>query len=282
MLNLREAAWGIRTYAVVVLVLFLARAASPAVASVSVISLALASSSPPSPLFLRALCVVGRVYTVLVFVAALRRDDAVLRVLASDTRSSPAYRPEGCALTYANVLATIDFYALAHVFGHVVKGAMLRSRMAVWISVVVFEAVEVVLASTAPRLFGYLRECWWDRFALDPLCNFLGTELGIALVGGGSRPFFRGFLPVAVGLVVAATDVLHFCLLTVLKLDVKTPLLAARMLLYASLGFPAVSALRKSPGKEMKISAGSPYLQLILCGLGAEILLCAVHATRGA
>lgn len=283
MLHLAEAPWNVRTCALGILLVWLAWAASLSVALVTILSLGLATSTSPPSKYLRALEFLGRAYAVLFIVVSFSSDDTLALILREPGRLVSDGRPRGCELTYQNLTATVDFYVLSHIFGHLVKGAMLRNRATVWISAFLFEAAEVILALVAPRSYGYLNECWWDRFLLDPICNFAGIELGIALAGGSMRWRVLGFWKViSTALVVAATDVLHFCLLTVLKVDIASPALAGRMLLYLNLGFLAARSLRgAAPGKRIPPPRTSRFADVIFAALAAEFALLCVLTVRG-
>jgi hypothetical protein len=261
-----------------------AQASSPATAVLTVAVLAL-SARRPSPAALIALLAVSYLYVLLVLFATLTPRSALVQALHAVDSSfrnapvAPDVRTEDCALSVRNLHRALDFYALAHILGYTIKGAMLRDRAALWVSSVAFEVVEYGLAAAAPAHFSNLAECAWDTLALDLLVtNVLGMELGLAVSGGAlplAAPAARTAVAVAAGLLVAATDALHFSLIAALRLDTASPLLSARMALFASLGFQATRQLRRWCRTRGRLFA--PHLCVMAAALVAEAVFCALR-----
>lgn len=209
-------------------------------------TLFLASLRPPPPLYQTALLALTILYNLSLLTLPLLSKPSLASLLAIiDTTYPPTpLRPRTttCTPTAANILSTLDIYVLAHVLGHVVKAAILRDRLAVALSALIFEALEAVLAHLLPA-FAHLAECAWDKLVLDLLLSDVaGMEAGLAL--SGTAPLSAAASATA-AIVVAAVDGGHFCIGAALGLAILSPLLVGRMALLTALGAEAGRTLRR-------------------------------------
>ncbi len=242
--------------AVVVAFLFVLYACASSVAAACLTAASLWASllhNPPRA-HLRVLRVAAGVYT-LTLCAGMAAPRAALRAVfehALPTASESTSRLDDCSLSLGNLARTLDMYALAHILGFAVKGAMVGDRRTLWIAGVVFESLEWALGAFAPITFPTLSECVFDRIFLDLLlCNALGIELGLAIrrrfrSDRKVEPSFPCLLSMLFpGCACAVADILHFCMIAALRIPIDAPILSARIALLASLGFPAMSEFRE-------------------------------------
>lgn len=270
-----------RAAGVLVLVLFawysFAAAALPALSTLALLSLAYAVpvfAAPPTRALLSLYVV--RLLTAATGPRAQRPPPRVPRTNG------------GCA-TRAALGSALDFYVLAHALGHAVKAAAVRDRRAVWASALAFEATEAVMAAAAPRVFGGLAECAWDKLVLDlALADALGIEVGLALAGGPA-PLRHGVSVAAVAAVLCAVDMLHFAIVEASGVRRDSHWLCARVALLAAAAFPAVRQLRvwevgrgdgegMGRGKVRRLPAllsDSPDVAVVVAVVAAETIFCA-------
>lgn len=239
-------------------------------------TLFLASLRPPPPVYQTALLALTLLYNLSLLSLALLSSPSLANVLATIDATYPPPplppRTKTCSPTPGNVLSTLDIYVLAHVLGHVVKAAILRDRLAVGLSAVIFEALEACLARFLPAL-AHLSECAWDKVVLDLLVSDVaGTEAGLAL--SGAAPLGAAESATA-AVVVAAVDCGHFCVGAALGLATLSPLLVARMALLTALGAEAGRTLRAR-----KAGEGTAQRALVAT-LAVEGAVCTALLSRG-
>ncbi len=197
-------------------------------------------------IFEKLLLHVGLAYGVLLLLAAAAPRYAVCMFLRSiDSlhlcQHTVQPRPVGCSSSAA-FKAVLDWYAVAHVVGWFVKALIFPCRRTLWMTSILFEFVELL----ATFLMPYLRECVWDRFIFDPLCNAIGIEIGLLVTRKLSFNRilrFRGKLRWCVSLITVTTDLSFFILRESFQLRMFSPLHITRIIFLIALGFSAAEQL---------------------------------------
>uniref|UniRef100_A0A1I8FTQ6 Phosphatidylserine synthase n=1 Tax=Macrostomum lignano TaxID=282301 RepID=A0A1I8FTQ6_9PLAT len=126
-------------------------------------------------------------FLVMVFVCFLSYEDArrALHFMYPDLHSMTIddildkdYAVNCSEVTVARLYAHLDGFAVAHLFGWVMKAVLLRHYGLAWLLSVNWEITELAFSHILPNF----RECWWDIVLLDVLlCNGLGIYLGMQL-----------------------------------------------------------------------------------------------------
>ncbi|CBZ52812.1 Phosphatidylserine synthase 2,related [Neospora caninum Liverpool] len=136
----------------------------------------------PSPIFWRFIKGCSVLYLVLLVFLLFQDLDDVRRGLRYIDPSLGKPLPEksyaqNCH-SFSTLAGSMDVFVLAHFFGWLVKGLIIRDARLLWILSLLFEWMEISLRHILPNFW----ECWWDHLILDVFgCNLLGMYLGLAL-----------------------------------------------------------------------------------------------------
>ena len=84
-----------------------------------------------------------------------------------------------CDWTAGNLWKHMDAFVPAHIFGWLVKAAIVRHNVLVWSVSILWELTEMFFSHILPNF----EECWWDIIILDLLlCNGIGIYVGMKLI----------------------------------------------------------------------------------------------------
>ena len=211
---------------------------------------------------------------------------------------------DDCSISWANIMDKMDFFVFAHLAGWIVKALILRDIWICWIISVGFEICEYSLQHQLPNF----SECWWDHWILDAgTCNALGIYLGMKICNyfhmktfqwsgqdSSKASFWHLFRPASwtpfswaytssfknyliswtVVFFFLVTELNIFYLKNILWIPASHPIIIARTVLIALLGFGGVRQLYDFSYSETSQTLGS-FTWLFIAMLGSELLVTA-------
>jgi len=255
----------------------------------------------PHPIFWRFIMGCGIIYlTFLVFVFLQDRESILFLLKKYDpTCGTPlperSYADDCRVWTpdashpFKNLRDTIfDEFILAHLLGWWGKAILLRDFYLLWIWSILFECLEISFKHMLPNF----AECWWDQVILDILvCNGFGIYLGLKFCDFFQmKPFNwvakvdkfnwgvlssprRLIATVSLIVVLGAIEVDAFFLKFIFNIPPRNPLNSLRLLLWWSIGLPAVREYYQYISDPTCKRLG-PMLWVV-CGVaGLEFLIC--------
>ncbi|CAD5220206.1 unnamed protein product [Bursaphelenchus okinawaensis] len=140
----------------------------------------------PHPVVWRIVFGVSVLYALLLQLTLFQSFDDVKKVLTwldpdglSKRKIEETSYAEACwDITLDRILASVDFFVVAHFVGWVMKALLIRHTIICWYISILWELTELFFGHVLPNF----RECWWDAILLDILlCNGLGIYCGIKL-----------------------------------------------------------------------------------------------------
>uniref|UniRef100_A0A1I8IDS3 Phosphatidylserine synthase n=1 Tax=Macrostomum lignano TaxID=282301 RepID=A0A1I8IDS3_9PLAT len=126
-------------------------------------------------------------FLVMVFVCFLSYEDARralvwmypdLANMTYDDILDKEYAANCSEITLSRLYSHLDVFAVAHLFGWVMKAVLLRHYGLTWLLSINWEITEMAFSHILPNF----QECWWDIVILDVfVCNGVGIFIGMQL-----------------------------------------------------------------------------------------------------